>query len=864
LITLKSKLAVAALAAAVIGVVVYLYASKSSATGKIISQEASVVVTSTTNPPDVSSIAGATTNLGVKASAPVKTAHDAVLHLKIVAADSGKPIPMVPIDYRASSGKKLDRQHLVSDRMGELDVIYPTNVTELNLTTRKDGIADTHLIWRLSLGEIIPTNYLMRVDWPVAIGGQVVDTDGKPVAGASVVFWYQPDMAWQKSPQNHEFVSIQTKTDEKGAWYINRIAAEMMPRIDGDARHSNYVESATTFVGQDREAEKQLREGTYVFTLSRGTTVTGLVEDTNGIPIPAANILIGHFGLVGERSGKSQSDGTFSIRGCLQGKQPVTASADGYAVTTIEADLSDSSSPIRLTLGAGKTLRLRVVDAAGDPIPHASLVYDPLNPYPPGSLPMRAQTRFSATADDQGRVVWTNAPDGDIYFDVYASGFPGTVGVLVPPGDGEHDIMLKGGYMVVVHGTVSDAVTGDPITKFCIEGGQPLDSEAGITNISWSSTSWVGSSGGSYRHNFEGSVVRGESNPGHALKFMADGYAPFVSRVIKNSESDVELDAKLEPAAATTVTVYQPDGQPAVETDIGLAYPGAYLFLTTNSFSRASRPYDGSLLRTDTKGKFILPPDDSVIHVVAAGPSGYGIATPAELSANPIIQMQPWGRLELTCYSGGQPAGGREYRIQFADIPSGAVSLDPSTARATSDGQGKIIWNKVPYGNFYLLRHYPAPHGWSEGDKKPFQILPGQTTSLTWGMTNYRVTARMAWPDGMHPQTNWHFFSTVHTPATIIPPEIQNDPAALKQFQSDDFMAAQKAARAFPALENAGSLSADDVEAGDYEFYVQAYTLTSYVKPIAQGIVNITIPADEPFGAIDAGVIEMKPTGKAP
>ncbi|PYK03095.1 MAG: hypothetical protein DME23_00505 [Verrucomicrobia bacterium] len=75
------------------------------------------------------------------------------LRLTIVAADSGKPAPNVPIDYGWAAEKKL-----MANREGICEVVYPLNISELMLTTRIDGFADTRLHWRPDRGEKIPSS----------------------------------------------------------------------------------------------------------------------------------------------------------------------------------------------------------------------------------------------------------------------------------------------------------------------------------------------------------------------------------------------------------------------------------------------------------------------------------------------------------------------------------------------------------------------------------------------------------------------------------------------------------------------------------------------------------------------------------
>ena len=374
---------------------------------------------------EVSPATSAPTNLAVVVPAVLRLTNGAVLHLEIVAADSGKPIPMVPIDYDYW-GFGDGRRIMTSDRFGVCDVVYPTNIAELELITRKDDFADTRLLWRPSKGDVIPTNYVLRLDRPVPIGGRVVDADGKPVAGAKVGWNHEDDPAALKLPQNHEFFWIEVTTDQDGRWRINRIAEDMIQRIYGSARDPEYVDSVLVFAGRDKTTEKQLRDGTHVFRLGRAVTVQGLVVDAEGSPIADANILVGHIGDSARREGKTWADGTFSIPGCPPGKRLVSAEAPGYAAATVEADLAADAGPIRLTLQPGRTLRLRVLDKAGNPVPGALLWLDTFEQGPIDSQrPKPVQVEYNSQTDRDGRVVWSNAPDAELTFDARHQAFCG-------------------------------------------------------------------------------------------------------------------------------------------------------------------------------------------------------------------------------------------------------------------------------------------------------------------------------------------------------------------------------------------------------------------------------------------------------
>ncbi len=313
------------------------------------------------------------------------------------------------------------------------------------------------------------------------------------------------------------------------------------------------------------------------------------------------------------------------------------------------------------------------MDTFGNPIPNAMVWYDCINN---GWSDSDVQIDFNRTTGPQGRVWLTNAPDTDMKLSVSATGFLGSRATIHPDGE-EHVITLQNA--LVVHGVVYDDATGRRIPKFrIVRGMQQVNPLDGTTNVMWSSIDrfWLDFSGGAYTNTFEEGVVPGTSNSGNVLKFMADGYAPFVTHVIGGNEGNVELNVSLHRAPAITVTVYKPNGQLAALTDVGLVYPGAHLNLTQGGFSHEYYIHaGGSLLRTGVSGTFSLQPDNSITRVVVASPDGYGEATPAALAANPTLQMQPWGRLEATTYNQGRPIGGREYGLSFSDIPREEMTL---------------------------------------------------------------------------------------------------------------------------------------------------------------------------------------------
>lgn len=875
----KAKLLVGGAAAAVVATCVLLpqrqiHQSQTSDSAGTVSmpQQAS------TSDAPVATVPTSTAN--ADAAQSTTASNNLVLH--IVAADSDKPIPMVSLDYWLwENGKVAHKKPLLSTRFGECKVPVPRDsVTELLLVSQTDGFADTRLEWRTDRGEKIPEQYTLRLARSVPIGGKVVDAEGQPVAGAQVGFNNQADPASETRPQSDNFswpFWVTATTDAEGRWRIDRIAKEAIRTIYGSATHPEYAGSAHVFVSRDPEAEKQLLAGACVFKLGRGVTVRGMVVDPDGQPVPDAKVAVGHVGEGGRRATTTLADGSFSVGGCRPGKNLLSAEAKGFATTTLDVELAENSEPFRLTLRRGQMLRLRVVNNAGLPVPKASVW---LNPFeqgpidPNGKKPSPVQAEFNRETGADGRLEWDSAPDRELRFDVSASGYMRISDIKVRPDGQEHTIAVSPA--LTISGTVRDSASGQPIPRFRIITGWPTWNPVdNTTNSQWSTIDrfWLSFEGGKFRHVYEEPVVVGTPNPGFVFKFEAEGYAPFVTRAVRADEGEVRLDVALRPANPTVVTVLSPDGRPAANADIGLVSPGARLSLIPGGFSRQNMQSGGSLLLTDEKGRFDLPPNDAATCVIAAHADGYGEASPAALAAEPTMRLQPWGRLEGTYLSGGQAVAGRELLFQCGQGDFNTVSSDFNAYQVKTGSDGHFVFAQVPPGKHKLVRlvqEKGMPGGtsgtvWTHMPLLDVEIRPGETTTVTVGGANYRVTAHLRWPADLKREANWRVFAAIHTPFSSPPPaDAMNNPQALAAWQAmPEVKAALANMRQYPLTETAGDvLLAEDVPAGSFVLSVSVIQLpekAGQTKLWAQAEVPVSVPADPPSGTLDLGEIVLKP-----
>ena len=279
--------------------------------------------------------------------------------LHIVAADSGKPIPSVTLDYWLFIGKNVKHlKPLTASVLGICEVPVPrATVTQLTLVSQRDGFADTRLQWHVDRGETIPQEYTLRLARAVAIGGTVVDADGNAVAGAHLGFGNIVDPSADLAVESSDFgwpFHIEAMTDDQGRWQMSRVTRETLRTLVGEATHPLHV--LVIFQAGDSELQKRLLAVNYEFKMGRAVTASGTVVDNNGNPIPNAHITVGPVGMNTSRATNSGSDGQFYVVGCKPGKTLLSAEAKGYAPTTLDVDLGDGTGPFRLTLKGGSIL----------------------------------------------------------------------------------------------------------------------------------------------------------------------------------------------------------------------------------------------------------------------------------------------------------------------------------------------------------------------------------------------------------------------------------------------------------------------------------------------------------------------------
>ena len=110
----------------------------------------------------------------------------------------------------------------------------------------------------------------------------------------------------------------------------------------------------------------------------------------------------------------------------------LTAIAPGWAPQLRRVNVHEGLPSQDFHLEPGKPIRLRIVDGAGKPVPHASVSIagwqgaESLSPFQLGddpNFPKQPDLRIPRRADSKGLWEWTGAPGDPVYLLIDAKGF---------------------------------------------------------------------------------------------------------------------------------------------------------------------------------------------------------------------------------------------------------------------------------------------------------------------------------------------------------------------------------------------------------------------------------------------------------
>lgn len=683
--------------------------------------------------------------------------------LKVVGPDR-KPVSGAVVEFRTTP--RLTREQVRqgafvtsrrygtevrADETGGITVVLPATPSNIDVFVDTPGYGPYCASWSSGeRSEAIPSPFTAVLEAGWSVGGVVVDEDGKPVEGATV----HPHIEFKKRPgDSRQFaIGTQRRTDAAGAWVFDCVPASMNDvrvEINHPAHMPARPELSRSEFGIARGGEPKAR-----ITLKRGLTIRGRVTDDQGRPIAGARV---HTRFINNnREALSDADGRYQLVGCEPLLARLVASARGRAFELKEVRVAANLGPVDFTLSPGGTIRVRVLDSAGKPVPRARIFFQRWRGAQYDYFELDGVNQY---ADARGVWVWNEAPADGVAADICPpEGAQLRRQPLVPRAE-EYVFRLPPNR--VVTGNVTDAETGKPIRSFRVIPG----SDNGGSGARWDRHEGFVSSDGRYR------LVQEELGDGALVRIEAKGYEPAISRKIRGNEEAVAIDFALrrrtepENREGIVARVMTADVQPAEGAKVALVRSGSQVILSNGDIENGSIRAERA--ETDARGRFELPAQDRSFLLIITHPQGFAFlqSTP-DWPVVRIIRLTPWARAEGTFRIGTNRAARIPMRLQPEKLPMDPAGRDGARVIAvyeTTTGQdGTYHFERVFPGTAWIGRRLliTVNDGSDEATsacavKATFESR--KTLTLNLGGNGRRVQGKLIAPAGQAQNVPWSF-----------------------------------------------------------------------------------------------------------
>ncbi len=554
--------------------------------------------------------------------------------MTVVDAVSGEPIPAAEVNAsnRQSEFGPLPPRRVTTDAKGQCKVnLGGTRPKSIRLQAGKPGYATAQIQWEESG---IPDQWSARLPKGVTVGGLVKDSQGNPIARASVSI---NTVTRDEVGQSVEVEADAATTDSAGRWSSRSVPADFKSLTfklsHPDFRSAEYYISDSSPGGPQEGSRADLLAGKAVMVMEPGTTIAGTVVDSSGKPLANASVFLRDASdPPKDRFATTDSSGQFKLVFVDAGQGVLAVAAKGYSPQSTNVTFDSGLKPVAFKLQPAKPLKGIVLGQDRKPVAGATvdLVSWSGLPFP------RWQTR----TDAKGGFTWDSTPSEGAVLSARMDGYAPEQQNLAP-GDEDATIVLKPTAQIV--GKVIDAETKEPIQEFQVIMGRVFSSD----NINWERYNPLRASGGKYSYrneqNLFGSRIR--------LLVEAKGYLPQASPPLSAS-GWLTNDFELKKGDGPKGTLKLPNGQPAAGVKVALL-TGDYVQLKDARLE--PRGSDSAVVTSDAEGKFALPAAYAT-RLVAAGSEGYAEALLERLDTTLTLTLEPWGRIEGVVRNGPRPA----------------------------------------------------------------------------------------------------------------------------------------------------------------------------------------------------------------
>ncbi len=763
---------------------------------------------------------------------PAKPANGHPFELQVVGPD-GKPVAGAVVELggdppvtpdRVRKGKLVEQRAFgtkyAADNEGRMIVDLPPSPKRLTLFVTMSGYGPYCARWiSQNHDQPIPPRFTAELEAAWSFGGIVVDPAGKPIAGVEV----RPSIEFRKPPgDTRQFgVGARARTDASGKWRFDSVPVSMAD-VHVEIDHPSF-QPVRRRLARAQFGIAPGREPSGRIVLERGLTIAGKVTDDAGQPVAGALVRTKFWNDV--REARTGPDGSYQLAGCEPKPARVVASAPGKALDMKELNVEPDMGPVDFRLKPGGTVRIRVVDQQGNPVPRTRIFFQGWR----GRTEYFEFQHVNQYANDQGVWEWHEAPLDEVQADICPPG-----GMQLPRQPliaREKEYVFRVPDPLVVSGKVIDAGTGEPIKEFRVVPGRR---QGAGDNLFWNREDGFAGANGRY----ELRESRGET--AHLIRIEAEGYRAAVSRDIRSDEGSITIDFAMVKGKDVVAKVVTPRNVAAVGAKIAMGIAGSQIHVRNGEVSDiqtyASRAVTGA------DGRFHFPAQDGNFELVITHAEGFALIKSGPDWSARIIRLEPWARVEGTYRVGKSPAAGApieidNHRLQFfgKDAPNMF-----SQHQATTGPDGRFVFERVIPGKGRIGRQitFMVNEGATEvtsSCKVAAEFPAGKTVHIDLGGTGRPVVGKLEPREGFTGKPRWNFATIRAMPAGAA--DDSNRPYYTVTADRD------------------GRFRIDDVPPGRYSLDVMYHRMEDVG---ALPVHGFEIPAGRTETPVDLGVIRLK------
>jgi hypothetical protein len=716
----------------------------------------------------------------------------------------------------------------------------------LDIQVKMDGYVSRGITYR---DEPVPTSYKFELERGTSIGGVVHDEQGNPIAGVDVVCMLPGDSSAGRN-RGDLWESAKGRSDEQGRWRCDGIEKDLK-EVRIRVKHGDFVsELENDFTSKLPMEELRAMKG--VIVMKKGLEVAGLVVDEAGKAIGNASVRVGEpYG--NSMKVRADGDGRFVLKNSRPGSVTLTATARGYAPGVKAVKVGKEMGAVEFRLAKGNTIRGKIVDVNGKPVRGVMVALSPFH---------GLQWMTNSKAD--GTFEWTEAPAGELQFDMMKEGYVYVRQFRMSPSEKEYVITLRPPQKW--HGSVVDAETGKPMESFLVVPGWQGENSP----VFWDRSAASAKKGQNGQYEIEFT----QPASARSLSIEVPGYLPAVSPPYKMDQSDVVFDVKLKKGTGPSGVVRSADGKPAAGVDVVLSTPTSSIQIRNGEFV-LNRGGKAPTIKTGADGKFQLAPEIEPFVLLAMGDGGYAEVTSEQLKASQDVKLQPWGRVVGKLMKGSKPWPNEMVKLNYKWNYNPKNEQIHFEYEAKCDQEGNFVFERVVPKEMKVSRQmglqklgrYSA-YTYSHPEK--IDVRPGETVNVQVGGKGRPLIGKVNVPNDPVSR-GWNVSGTLQTKQAR--PQLPEgyDEWTREQIQewqkkyqeSEQWKALNASGKYYAfAIEDDGSFRVEDAAPGVYEIQIRATDpATENRRTLAMTRMDVTmgeIPGGQSDEPLNVGTMEFQ------